>query len=135
MLPWHHLELPWHLENLWLPVLLEHQFLLLVLPELQYDPGLLVLPGLLLLLLGHLWHLVSQRHLVLQYFPWEDPVLLRLLGLQRHLELPSYPGRHFVLPWLPGFPHCLWLLELLEHRFEHLELLELLGLLVVLVSQ
>ena len=109
--------------SLWLPVLLEHQFLLLVLPELRYDPGLLALPELLLLLLEHLWHLVCLWHLVLRYYPWEDPVLLWHLVLQRRLALLDYLERHFALQWLPE------LLLLPGHRYfpgVPLELLELL---------
>ena len=109
--------------SLWLPVLLVHQFLLLVLPELRYDPGLLALPGLLLPLLEHLWHLVYLWHLVLRYSPWEDPALLWLLVRQRRLVLLNSPERHFVLQWLPE------LLLLPVHRYSPevpLELLELL---------
>jgi hypothetical protein len=109
--------------SLWLPGLLVHLFLLLVLPELQHDPGLLVPLELLLLLLEHLWHLVCLWHLVLRYSPWEDPVLLWHLVLQRLLGLLDYPEQHFVLQWLPE------LLLLLGHRCfpgVPLELLELL---------
>ena len=104
-------------------MLLEHQFLLLVLPELRYDPGLLVLPGLLLLLLEHLWHLVCLWHLVHRYSPWEGPVLLWLLVLQLFLELLDSPERHFVLQWPPE------LLLLPELRYFPGVPLELLGLL------
>jgi hypothetical protein len=109
--------------SLWHPGLLEHQFLLLVLPELRYDPGLLVLPELLLLLLEHLWLLVCLWHPVLRYYPWEDPALLWLLVLQRLLGLLDYPEQHFVLQWLPE------LLLLPEHRYSPGVLLVLLELL------
>ena len=111
------------LVSLWLPGLLVHQFLLLVLPELRYDPGLLALPELLLLLLEHLWHLVYLWHLVLRYSPWEDPALLWLLVRQRRLVLLNSPERHFVLQWLPE----LLLLPVLRYSpGVPLELLELL---------
>ena len=87
--------------SLWLPVLLEHQFLLLVLPELRYDPGLLALPELLLLLLEPQWHLVCLWHLVHRYSPWEDPELLWLLVLQLLLVPLDSPEQHFVLQLLP----------------------------------
>ena len=109
--------------SLWLPVLLEHQFLLLVLPELQLLPGNPVLPELLLLLLEHLWHLVCLWHLVHRYSPWEDPELLWLLVLQRRLVLLNSPEQHFVLQWLP---ELLLLPELRCFPGVPLELLELL---------
>ena len=87
--------------SLWLPGLLVHLVLLLVLPELQHDPGLLALPELLLLLLELLWLLVCLWHLVLRYYPWEDPVLLWLLVLQRRLVPLDSPEQHFVLQWHP----------------------------------
>ena len=109
--------------SLWLPGLLVHLFLLLVLPELRYDPGLLALPELLLLLLEHLWLLVCLWHLVHRYSPWEGPVLLWLLVLQRLLVLLDSPERHFVLQWPPE------LLLLPGHRCFPGVPLELLGLL------
>ena len=134
-LPLRLLGLPLPLVSLWLPVLLELPLHPLVLLELLRDPGLLELPELLLLLLELRWHLVCQLHLVLRYFPWEDPVLLRHLVLQRHPVLPGYPGRRFALLDFQFFLHRPLLLELLEHRFEHLELLGHLEHLVGLVNQ
>ena len=109
--------------SLWLPGLLVHQFLLLVLPELRYDPGLLALPELLLLLLEHLWLLVCLWHLVHRYSPWEDPVLLWLLVLQLLLVPLDSPEQHFVLQLLP---ELLLLPELRCFPGVPLELLELL---------
>ena len=109
--------------SLWLPGLLVHQFLLLVLPELQHDPGLLVLPELLLLLLEPQWHLVCLWHLVLRYSPWEDPALLWLLVLQLLLVPLDYLEQHYLLQWLP---ELLLLLELRCFPGVPLELLELL---------